>query len=355
MKHLNKPTAVLLTVLLMGNTVFAIIPADENIDDQVRPEPMPMHEMKEERKEKMMEMRTDHMEQRMEKAGVEKPDGWDDMTPEEQRAVFMKIDDIKGESQRMHDGDGPKPWMAPEMMKQRLEEKGVELPENWEEMTAEEKKELLQANGVNPERVRNYMKKAKKARHYKKFKKAKREVKEFADENDMNFKEAIQELYQRGILDGYGDGTFGPQNPINRAESLKVLLEALGEDVEENGETDFSDVPEGAWFAKYVRKAKMRGIVKGYEDGSFKPGQTVNQVELLKIAFESFGIDLSSYEGETLPEGIDGDAWFAPYLQYALDNDLLDEEMLEPGQGMTRELFSEVIHRLIQQQEALEE
>ena len=48
------------------------------------------------------------------------------------------------------------------------------------------------------------------------------------------------------------------------------------------------------------------------------------------------------------------DAWYAPYLQYAIDNNLLDIENVDPAEGMTREAFSEVMYRLIQQQESLE-
>jgi hypothetical protein len=242
-------------------------------------------------------------------------------------------------------------------------------PDNWEEMSAEERQAFMKEN--RPEqmkgqkankgqqkslekRTRNFLRKAKKAKNYKKFNKQLRKKKEFKDGAKIKNKDAVDFLQQRGILDGYEDGSFGPENPINRAESLKVLLESLGEAPDEDTENEFEDVPEDAWFAGYVKKAKRKGIVKGYEDGTFQPARTVNQVELLKLAFESFGIDLASYDVTSLPEGADVNSWYAAYLQYALDNDLLDEEDVAPGEGMTREMFSEVMYRLIQQQEEIE-
>lgn len=156
-------------------------------------------------------------------------------------------------------------------------------------------------------------------------------------------------------MEGYADGSFGADKSINRAESLKTLLEALGIAPVTTGESEFSDVSDNAWYAGYIKAAKQRGFVDGYADGTFKPGNTVNQAELLKISFESFGIDLSAYDVTDLPDGINEDAWFAPYLQYVLDNELLDEEGVNLGEGMNREMFAEVISRLIQQQEALVE
>jgi hypothetical protein len=65
----------------------------------------------------------------------------------------------------------------------------------------------------------------------------------------------------------------------------------------------------------------------------------VIQAELLKIAFETFGIDISNYNVINLPNGISTTQWYSPYLQYALDSNLLDEEDAKPSIGMTREEF----------------
>ena len=233
----------------------------------------------------------------------------------------------------------------------------MELPDDWEDMTEEEQREYMEENhpkeDVKKAVIRSYAIKALKAENYKTFTGTLKEAKEFTDKTEIKNLTAVQFLQQRGILEGYSDGSFGPEKSINRAESLKVLLEALGEGPDTSVISDFSDVDISAWFAGYVSKAKRLGIVKGYTDGTFKPGKTVGQAELLKIAFESFGVDLSDYEVTDLPSEADVNAWYAVYLQYAIDNNLLDLEDVDLASGMTREQFSELIYRLIQQQEEL--
>ncbi len=277
---------------------------------------------------------------------IERPDDWMEMSQEE-RQTFMQSQGMEaGENRSMNEN-------RPEGMEDDMTEAEQEA------FRAAKQSENQNTNAGNASGQMNqaqnrFTHNAKKAENYTKFTKQLREKKQFKDEAKIQNKAAVEFLQQRGILDGYEDGTFGPENPINRAESLKVLLESLGESPDEITETEFSDVPADAWFAGYVNKAKRQGIVKGYEDGTFKPAKTVNQVELLKVAFESFGIDLADYPITDLPTASDMDAWYAPYLQYAIDNNLLDIENVDPAEGMTREAFSEVMYRLIQQQESLE-
>lgn len=322
--------------------------------------------------------------QQLESQGITLPSDWDTMTMEERRA-FMEENGIQlgGPGGRNFD-----PANRSNMLKQLLEQQGMSVPSNWDSMTAEEQQAYMTENGVSlpqgrgqpgnlpsnwdtmteEERkayleenrpsqdqrsTRNYTRNARKAARYQKFTGTLGEKKTFTDGTKIHNKQAVEFLQQRGIIDGNSDGSFNPQGAINRAESLKVLLEALKENTVESDSTAFTDVPVGAWYTKYINQGYRLGIVKGYQDGSFRPGQTVNQAELLKIAFESFGIDLTDYPVTDLPDDVDTSAWYAPYLQYALDNDLIDADAVDPSSGMTRELFSELIYRLIQQQESL--
>ena len=306
-------------------------------------------------------------------AGVELPENLDEMSDDERREYF--------ENNRPEGvpnfGSGQKPDFSNFGNGQRPPE-GVALPDDFESMSDDERREYFENNrpeGVeipenagekkggffnfgrrdsSGERPKDFGKNARKGKNFKKFDGELRPKKNFSDAGEIENLDAVQFLQQRGILDGYEDGSFGPENSVNRAESLKILLEALGEAPDTSAASEFSDVPADAWFAGYVAKAKDRGIVRGYEDGSFQPGKTVNQAELLKMSFESFGIDLSDYEVSDLPDGVDENAWFAPYLQYAIDNNLVDESDIDLSGGMNREAFSELTYRLIQQQEALD-
>lgn len=95
----------------------------------------------------------------------------------------------------------------------------------------------------------------------------------------------IATAVQRGIVRGYGDGTFRPDSPVNRAEIVAMLLAAKQVELP-HGSADqiFTDVAPNAWYARYVNYGKAKGIIGGYPDGSFHPDSLVNRAELAKIA-----------------------------------------------------------------------
>ncbi|GAG46693.1 unnamed protein product, partial [marine sediment metagenome] len=104
------------------------------------------------------------------------------------------------------------------------------------------------------------------------------------------YEDAIWYVYENEIVSGYSDGSYKADNTINRAELLKIIIEAVFYDeFEEYDNTDcFSDVPSTEWYTKYVCYAKAEGIVEGYSGNKFKPTQEISFVEALKIAMVGF-------------------------------------------------------------------
>lgn len=97
-------------------------------------------------------------------------------------------------------------------------------------------------------------------------------------------KDAIASLVSSGVLSGYADGTFRPDNAITRAEFAKVLVVAA--DVLDTTLTaDFSDVAEDAWYAPYVASAKAAGLVMGNEDGTFAPDTTISRADICVMVY----------------------------------------------------------------------
>jgi len=183
-------------------------------------------------------------------------------------------------------------------------------------------------------------------------------AKKFSDEWNIKNLEAVKYLQKLWIIKWYDDWTFWADNSVNRAEAVKIILEALWEQPLPIvwDETWFVDVSSDSWFAWYVTKAKEEWIIKGYDNWTFWATKTVNKVELLKMLFTAFGIDLSNYEVTELYSDASSNAWFALYLQYAKDNSLINADEnwnINPWKWITRDEFSEVVYRLLQQQEAL--
>ena len=129
----------------------------------------------------------------------------------------------------------------------------------------------------------------------------------FPDVVDHPYEDAIGFVKVRGIVKGYDDGTYKPNKTVNRAEMMKIIIEAEYPG-EASGSNCFSDVKD-EWFAKYICFAKDKGIVSGYEDGSFKPDQAVNYVEALKMTLETMDGYFEEVEGP----------WYQKYLNRADD------------------------------------
>jgi len=112
----------------------------------------------------------------------------------------------------------------------------------------------------------------------------------FADvsDTDPNF-EAINYLKEEGVVNGYTGGKFLPEAKISRAEFLKIVI--LAKDLKVGNELNcFKDVTD-EWFAPYICYGKKVGLVKGYADGSFKPENDISFAEAAKIIVETYGIN----------------------------------------------------------------
>ncbi len=158
------------------------------------------------------------------------------------------------------------------------------------------------------------------------------------------YSEAINYLFDEGVVDGYEDGTFKPWAEINRAEFLKILVEAkVGEPSVEEYNNCFTDV-KNEWFAPYVCFAKEIHWVDGYPDGSFKPASTVNKVEAIKMLVNSQGIALPEVS-ESPYKDVPADEWYAPYIVAAYELGLLEEtgETFSPADNMKRENISQLL------------
>lgn len=173
------------------------------------------------------------------------------------------------------------------------------------------------------------------------------------EESHKNY-DAIIYLQEHGIVNGYSDNTFKPDNSINRAEFLKIIIEGSNIDLDVTRETPFPDVNHSAWYSPYLKKAYAEGWINGYPDGTFKPEQTINKVEALKV--------LGKVQNWQLPTNIDEksfndvviDEWYSPYITYAKEHNLLEEANLYfPAMLMTRAKISEIIYRT-EQSEASE-
>ena len=161
--------------------------------------------------------------------------------------------------------------------------------------------------------------------------------------------ESIAFVQQKKIMNGYGDGSFKPNGQLNRAEAVKILISA-NQLALLPAKTSFSDVDASAWYTPYVATALARGLVKGYGNGLFKPGNTISRAEFLKIAIEASGIEIPIDFNKPYPD-VRTNEWFAPYFAISAQRDLLpviQRGNIVPHQAITRAEASNIVWKLLQ-------
>ena len=111
---------------------------------------------------------------------------------------------------------------------------------------------------------------------------------EFTDvPSTMWFHDSVMEAVEKGFMSGYGNGQFGPSNPVTRGQIAQILYNKYGTDV--GTESGFSDVPADMWCAKAVTWAVKQGVVSGHTDGTFKPGNQLTRQNMVAILYNQAG------------------------------------------------------------------
>ncbi|MFD1953931.1 S-layer homology domain-containing protein [Paenibacillus thailandensis] len=140
---------------------------------------------------------------------------------------------------------------------------------------------------------------------------------------------AVEELTALGIIEGYTDGTFKPENSITRAELAKIIVIATGYEASatsmQNTTPIFSDVKVNEWYTGYINAAVAKGYIQGY-NGKYRPNDTVKFEEVAAIMVRALGYKESRLTG----------SWPYNYIVAGQDADLFDGLTIATGTAANR-------------------
>ena len=127
-------------------------------------------------------------------------------------------------------------------------------------------------------------------------------AKDFTDDDKITYEEAVNVISEIGVVDGYADGKFNPTNTLTRQAAAKIICNLiLGPTTAAELHADtapYKDVPATSEFAGYIAYCAKEGIISGYADGTFKPGNTLTGYAFMKMLLGALGYD-ASIEGYT--------------------------------------------------------
>ena len=141
-------------------------------------------------------------------------------------------------------------------------------------------------------------------------------------------------VYQQGIMVGMSETTFEPNTTVNRAQVVQMLYNLEGQP-QVSGDSGFSDIRDGQWYAKAVAWASANDVVAGYEDGTFRPTRAVTREEFAQILYnyakcKGYGLSASADLGK-FPDSGQVSSWAETALGWA--NGLInghDDGRLDP-------------------------
>lgn len=127
----------------------------------------------------------------------------------------------------------------------------------------------------------------------------------------------IEDWVKKGLINGYGDGSFQPDSKISRAEFMTLINRGFG--YTEKTNIDYKDVKPGTWIADSVSIGKAAGYISGYSDGTIKPNEFISRQEAASIIAKVTGITPNTDAAAKLPDAANIPAWSKGSIGAVLD------------------------------------
>lgn len=150
-------------------------------------------------------------------------------------------------------------------------------------------------------------------------------------------------------MNGYTDGSFMPNNNMTRAEVTVMFARLMKQKMDDSQSynADFSDVDDSMWFAKYIGYMQQFNVINGYEDGTFRPNNPITRAEFVTIACR-FVKNMSSSTSKF--SDVASEYWAYPYVSFAAANSWVtgyENGTFRPENTITRAEAVVIVNRML--------
>lgn len=161
----------------------------------------------------------------------------------------------------------------------------------------------------------------------------------------------MKDLIDKGIINGYEDGSVRPNGLLTRQEATKIISSAIGQTAASEVNLSFSDTNEIADWAKgWVQTAVDSKIITGYEDNTFKPTQNVSRKELAVMAMKAFGYGEMTDGDLAFNDQGDIPGWAVGYIKQAVSQSIItgyEDNTFKPNNFVTRAEICAIVSKCL--------
>jgi len=176
----------------------------------------------------------------------------------------------------------------------------------------------------------------------------------FADVSEGDwYYEAVRFVHERGLMNGYSDGRFGPNDTLSRAQLAQILFNKEGRPGVDYL-PDFSDVAGEAWYTEAIRWATSQGIVGGYGNGTFGPNDPITREQLAVMLWRYSGSPAATNKELHFNDTDEISGFALEALRWAVENGILNGYgggRLGPQGQATRAQVAQMLKNFIENQE----
>lgn len=157
--------------------------------------------------------------------------------------------------------------------------------------------------------------------------------------------DSVMALVAKGTFKGFSDGTFRPNQPVNRAEAIKILSSEFvkADDLSKTDRSDYTDIKNDAWYLPYVLWAAKTGLIDpATKNSKFRPDAGITRAEFLKMMFKVYKADTNAFGEILLPLSTDvmsSKDWYYPVMRFGLSSSVVlapKSGLLTPAKALTR-------------------